>query len=203
MKPAPTVHVSPSSYFTDPEVLRLCSGQCESRVGPTAPGLQLDSRHCMYLDFHWTEKRPSRWLLFWGFSFSSFLAGGFRGLSNTVNYLARTLKCGSPCVIKTRQMKWCVVRNVPHASSFTVCDWRGERNLQISGLFALIFMFSRDHIGKNDTEEDVFDTPHRVLYIVKNASFLSSDYVNYFRGVHSCHCLYLHLYLLKQKDFIL
>lgn len=70
-----------SSTSPHPEVLHLCSGQCDNRVQPRAPGLQLDFRPCMNLGFHWTEKRLIFWLLFWGLI--AFLAGDFRGISNT------------------------------------------------------------------------------------------------------------------------
>ncbi len=37
-----------------------------------------------------------------------------------------------------------------HVLSLTVCEWMEEmnRDLQLSGLFALIFMFNRVHNGK-------------------------------------------------------
>lgn len=82
MEPAPTVQASPSSHFTHSEVLHLCSGQCESRVGPQTPGPQLDFTLCMYLHFHWTEKRLICWLLLW--KLYILLADEIRGLSVTL-----------------------------------------------------------------------------------------------------------------------
>lgn len=142
----------------------------------------------------WEESHPL--LIVLGiFLFLVFSRRAQRTLSNTVWLRHSSVSCHQLRLIETRQMKRCVVRDIATLdASLCVNAWREERSweLQIFGLFALIFMFSPQ--WKTTLKRTLLT--HLTMYyiLLKNASlltFLSAGYMNYFRGVHKCHFVFV------------
>lgn len=126
----------------------LRSGWKQGRTPNSRASTRLHTNYCIYLDLHWSEKTLICWLLLCRLYI--FLAEVLRGLSLTVCFSTGDVgTCWLCAAISKDEYLWNMSTRFPsHHANGTK---QYNRDLQISAIFALIFMFSIFY-QENNTE---------------------------------------------------